>query len=85
MNKLVTLLSSAILIASTATVCMAAETKTSMKDNWICTTNASSSDLTNDKDADEKMKSDAKSASSAFSFASENCRDCTKITCEVEE
>ena len=84
MNKLFTIIASGILIVSTTTASLAAETKTSMNDNWICTTNASSGELTKDKDADTKMKNDAKSASAAFSYASHNCRDCTKISCEVK-
>ena len=57
---------------------------TSLESNWNCTTNASSSDLAKDKSADKELASNAKSASDAFSMASTNCRDCTKITCEVK-
>lgn len=59
-------------------------TKTSLKSNWMCTTNASTSDVQKDKDADEKMKN-ASSLEKSMSYASKNCRDCTKITCETKE
>lgn len=55
------------------------------KSSWICTTNASSSEVEKDKAADDKMAKTAGSAASTFAFAAENCRDCTKITCEVKE
>ena len=58
---------------------------TDVTSNWICTTNASSSELAADKAADEQMKTGAAAASDAFSFAQKNCRDCTKITCEVQK
>ena len=58
-----------------------AKETTSMDSNWTCSTNASSSSVAADKAADKQMKT-AKSASDAFSFASQNCRDCTKITCK---
>ena len=57
---------------------------TSLDANWICTTNASSSSLEADKANDKLMSETAKSATDAFSFASQNCRDCTKITCEIK-
>lgn len=69
------------ILASSAS--MAANT--AMDVNWICTTNASSSDVEADKAADDKMAKTASSALDAFTFASTNCRDCTKITCEVQE
>lgn len=59
-------------------------TKTTMDSNWICTTNASSSDAQTDKDADNKLANTAMSAADAFKMASDNCRDCTKITCEKQ-
>ncbi|KTD17847.1 hypothetical protein [Legionella jordanis] len=58
---------------------------TSMDSNWICTTNASSSSVAADQQADQDMKNQAKSASDAFNFAAQHCRDCTKITCEVNK
>lgn len=82
MNKISTLLIGSSLILATS-IGFAA-TKTDMATNWICTTNASSSDLDTDKDADKKMSSNASSAASAFAFAAQNCRDCTKITCEAQ-
>ncbi len=57
--------------------------KTSLH-HWICTTNASSSDLAADKAADKKLADHASSASSAFANAEKNCRDCTEITCKVQ-
>lgn len=51
---------------------------------WICETNASSSSNTNEKVADNHMEKKAKSAKDAFEFALKHCRDCTKITCSVE-
>ncbi|WP_058534653.1 hypothetical protein [Legionella saoudiensis] len=62
-----------------------AATQTSMDSKWICTTNASSSDNPSDKSADDKMANTQNSAAKAFAFAAENCRDCTKITCEVKD
>lgn len=50
---------------------------------WVCQTNASSSSNDKDKKADEMMKT-AKSGKEAFKFAMEHCRDCTKITCELQ-
>lgn len=60
-------------------------TTTSMETNWVCTTNASSSSNEADKAADKQMADTAKSATAAFGFAAQNCRDCTKITCTVKE
>jgi hypothetical protein len=57
---------------------------TSLKSNWICTTNASSSDAAAEIVTDKKLTESMKSASDAFLAASTNCRDCTKITCEVK-
>lgn len=65
------------------TTSLAANTKTPLDSKWTCTTNASSSSLPADQSADKQMKN-AKSAADAFNFASTNCRDCTKITCETE-
>ena len=57
---------------------------TSLESNWICTTNASSSDAMSDKEADKQLAVTKKSASDAFYSASTNCRDCTKIICELQ-
>lgn len=62
-----------------------AATKTDMSSKWICTTNASSSDVAADKAADDKMANTAGAADQSFAFAAQNCRDCTKITCEVKD
>ncbi|CEG58413.1 hypothetical protein [Legionella fallonii] len=61
-----------------------AATHTDMNAQWICTTNASSSDTSADKAADDKMAKTQGSSHKSFSFAAQNCRDCTKITCEVK-
>lgn len=58
--------------------------KTNLDTNWICTTNASSSSIDAEKATDAKMQKATSSAVDAFSFASSNCRDCTKITCSVQ-
>lgn len=58
---------------------------TSLTANWSCTTNASSSSVAADKAADDQMAQSTKSAADAFAFATQNCRDCTKITCESKE
>ena len=60
-----------------------AAAKTEMGNNWVCTTNASSADTDADKAADNQMANKANSATSSFGFAAQNCRDCTKITCNV--
>lgn len=62
-----------------------AASATDMTTKWICTTNASSSELAADKAADEQMKNTAGSAADSFAFAATNCRDCTKITCEAQD
>lgn len=64
-----------------------AATKTNLTNNWICTTNASSAATDVDKAADDKMAKTAASAASAakaYAYAAQNCRDCTKITCEAQ-
>ncbi|KTD14800.1 hypothetical protein Lgra_0503 [Legionella gratiana] len=58
---------------------------TDLTSKWVCTTNASSSDVADDKAADDKMANTPGSAAQSFDFAAKNCRDCTKITCEVKE
>jgi len=61
-----------------------AATATNLTQNWICTTNASSSSVAADKNADKKMADTKSAVSSSFLYAEKNCRDCTKITCEVQ-
>ncbi|QMT60551.1 hypothetical protein [Legionella sp. PC997] len=52
---------------------------------WICTTNASSATSGSpDEQADQKMANTAAAGTSAFDFAMKHCRDCTKITCELQ-
>jgi hypothetical protein len=58
---------------------------TNHKSKWICTTNARSGDNYKDRVADDKMAYTQSSAEKAFAFAAKNCRDCTKITCEVKD
>jgi hypothetical protein len=67
----------------TTTSSMAA-TKTVVDSNWICISNASSSDVATDIAADDRMNNISASAVDAFAFATANCRDCTKITCEAQ-
>ncbi|MDI1352867.1 MAG: hypothetical protein PSV35_08925 [bacterium] len=79
--------SSSLLIAGTFALMAStsfATSITSLDSNWTCTTNASSSDVEKDKAADKQMSETAKSAKEAYAFAAENCRDCTKITCEAK-
>lgn len=66
-------------------VIYADDSKTAMNAHWICTTNASSSDDVKAQEADKQMEKTQKSAADSFAFAAENCRDCTKITCESQE
>jgi hypothetical protein len=61
-----------------------AATATDVNAKWVCTTNASSSDVAEDKAADDKMANTAGAAAESFAFATKHCRDCTKITCEVK-
>ncbi len=61
-----------------------AVSKTDMDAKWICTTNASTSEVATDIAADEQLSTTALSATKAFALAAENCRDCTKITCEAQ-
>lgn len=57
---------------------------TDMEANWICTTNASTSEVAAEIAADKQMSTTATSSVKAFAYAAENCRDCTKITCEAQ-
>ena len=70
-----------LLIASTS-ISFAADA-TDINANWTCTTNASSSD--SDKAIDDKMANSQDSVIKSFTFAAQNCRDCTKITCEIKK
>ncbi|RUR10257.1 hypothetical protein [Legionella sp. km772] len=58
---------------------------TDMGSKWICTTNASSSEVAADKAADDQMAKEQGAAAKSFEFAAKHCRDCTKITCEVQD
>lgn len=70
-----------LLLGSTS---LFAASMTDMNSNWVCTTNASSSDVATDKAADEQMANNKASAIKSFDFAAKNCRNCTKITCEAK-
>jgi hypothetical protein len=74
-----------VIVASVMLSTAAFAANTNMSNNWTCTTNASSAANDADKAADDQMKNTAKAATDAFSFAADNCRDCTKITCEAKE
>lgn len=74
------LLATGLIFAASSTI---AASVTSLDKNWTCTTNASSSSLDADKAADKDMSETSRAAGDAFSMASKNCRDCTKITCEA--
>lgn len=72
-------------LSASASLAFAADkAKTPMDRDWVCTTNASSSDVERDKQADEKMANTRMSVKDSFKKASANCRDCTKITCEKQ-
>jgi hypothetical protein len=64
---------------------IAASSKTDLDTNWSCTTNASSASTDADKAADNRMANEKAPVKKAFSLAAENCRDCTKITCEASQ
>ena len=52
---------------------------------WICTTNASSAPSgSSEEQADKTMGGNAAIGGSVFEFALKHCRDCTKITCELQ-
>jgi hypothetical protein len=83
MKKIIlALIGSSLILVSAGSI---ASDKTSLKNKWTCSTNASSSDIASDKAADKRMSTNATSASKAVAFAQKNCRDCTKITCEVQK
>jgi hypothetical protein len=80
-NIILSLIGGSLILTSASSF---AVSKTEMGDKWICTTNASTSEVASEIDADKQMSTTAKSAAKAFAVAAENCRDCTKITCEVQ-
>jgi len=69
------------LIASTGF----ATSMTAMDKDWTCSTNASSSSVEADKMADKQMSETKQSAADSYAMAAKNCRDCTKITCEMDD
>ncbi|STX39842.1 hypothetical protein [Legionella feeleii] len=73
------LIMGSVLIIASATAASA----TDMSKNWACSTNASAATTEAEKSAEVKSDNAASSALGAFSAAAQNCRDCTKITCEV--
>lgn len=82
MNKYLSLVAASLILASSTSF---AAGKTDMDTKWICTINASSSDVAADKDADKQLAEKAGSAAKSFAAAAQNCRDCTKITCEAQD
>lgn len=82
MKKIFSLIIASNLILA-ASISFAAN-KTDINTNWVCTTNASSPSTDADKAQDDQMAKTASSAVKAYSMAVQNCRDCTKITCEVK-
>lgn len=80
------LLSSLFVISSYVMADNATSTQTTTNSGlWICTTNASSpTSGSPDEQADQKMAKNTTDGNSAFDFALKNCRDCTKITCELQ-
>jgi len=84
MKGMLNLIVGSFFVITASTSIAAAAAKTGLHSNWICTTNASTSSVHSDKKADDKMAKTEESAASAFAFASAHCRDCTKITCEVQ-
>ena len=82
MKGIINLIIAGVFVLATTT--SMAATKTGLDLNWICTTNASSSDLKAEQAADTKMGKTEKSASGAFAVALKHCRDCTKITCKAQ-
>jgi len=84
MKGIINLIIAGVFVIAASTSMAAAEVKTGLHSHWLCTTNASTSTVSSDKAADDKMAKTEQSATSAFAFASSHCRDCTKITCEVQ-
>lgn len=80
-NIFLSLIGSSFILVSASSFAL---TKTDMDSKWICTTNASTSEVASEIEADKHMSMTASSATKAYSAAVENCRDCTKITCEVQ-
>jgi hypothetical protein len=80
-NAIISLIGGSLILVSASSF---AVSKTDMDAKWICTTNASTSEVASDIAADKQMSTAALSATKAFSFAAENCRDCTKITCAAQ-
>jgi len=70
--------------STTTTTTEATPAMDTSANKWICTTNASASDIQAEKDADAKMANTAMSADEGFKFAMDHCRDCTKVTCEKQ-
>ncbi|HAT2159622.1 TPA: hypothetical protein F8R78_07745 [Legionella pneumophila] len=80
-NIILSLIGGSLILVSAGSF---AVSKTDMDAKWICTTNASTSEIASDIAADKQMSTTPLSATKAYSFAAENCRDCTKITCEAQ-
>jgi hypothetical protein len=85
MKKYLVIAGTCLMALSSFTFAADAVVASDLSKNWTCTTNASSSDVAADKTADEQMAKDKIAADKAFAFAAQNCRDCTKITCELDD
>lgn len=81
-NIILNLIGGSLILVSASSF---AVTKTDMDAKWICTTNASTSEVAAEIAADKQLSTDALSASKAFAAAAEHCRDCTKITCAAQD
>lgn len=86
MRRILIAISASIFWLGSGTIFAETEvTPSSLDKNWTCSTNASSSAITAEQDADKQMANTPRSAAEAYAFASKHCRDCTKITCEYNE
>jgi hypothetical protein len=83
MNKIMTIVGGSCLLLTLSTS-FADTTPTDLNQNWTCTTNASTASTNAGSAADNNLANTVTSAQAAFTQASQNCRDCTKITCEVK-
>ena len=80
-NIMLSLIGSSLILASVSSFAIS---KTDMNNKWICTTNASTSEVASDIAADKKMSTTATSATKSYTSAVKNCRDCTNISCESQ-
>ncbi|MBV9576569.1 MAG: hypothetical protein JO149_08095 [Gammaproteobacteria bacterium] len=74
-----------VTMSSTSFVAYAKHTH-AVEKRWVCETNASNAATgSSDAKADNAMKDEPKTATAAFAYAYKHCRDCTKISCSVQE